>query len=412
MAELAVDRAARKALRRDAKLVGLVSGAHGMSHFYNLALPPIFPLLTAEFGIGYADLGFVTSVMYVVAGVLQTPAGMLVDRLGPAPMLSGGLALCAGAVLLFGIAPGFWWLLPLAIMAGLGDCVFHPADYAILNARIGAGRLGRAYSAHSIAGNIGWVAAPLSVLGLAALFGWRWALAMVGGAGLLFALYLTMRRELLSDGTPISGALAAGTVQPAGKAAPQAVLLYLPVLSCFAYFALLSVALAGLETFLPSALIAAFGLSIATANGLLTGFLLAASLGVIAGGILADRLARHELVIAAGLAAAALPTLLMAAAALPAILLPLCVGLAGLAVGATGPARDLLVRGATPAGATGKVYGFVYSGLNLGSVLATPFFGWLIDRQQSRLVFVASALALVCAIGTAAVVGKRGAQPA
>ena len=406
MAELTAD-IAKEALHRDIKLVGLVSGAHGMSHFYNLALPPIFPLLSAEFGIGYAELGIVASVMSVVAGVLQTPAGMLVDRLGPAPILTAGLALYSGAILLFGLAPSFWWFLPFAILAGIGDCAFHPADYAILNNRIGASRLGRAYSAHSIAGNIGWVAAPLLVLGLTALFGWRWALVMLGVVGLLFALVLTMRRDLLNDGTQIGTVPIAETLPSVGNAEPRTVLFSVPVLLCFTYFALLSVALAGLETFLPSALIAAFGLSITAANGLLTSFLLTTSLGVIAGGVIADRLARHELVIAVGLAAAALPTLFIAAGTLPAILLALCIGLAGLAVGATGPARDLLVRRATPAGASGKVFGFAYSGLNLGAVLATPFFGWLIDREQPRLVFVAAALALLCAIGTAIAVGNQ-----
>src|SRR5216684_6077960 len=199
MTEITAETDRRQTVARDIKLVGLVSAAHGMSHFYGLVLPPIFPLLTVAFGVGYTEFGLLTALMYVASGVMQTPAGMLVDRLGPAPVLIAGLGLLSGAVMLFGLAPGFWWLVPLSIAFGLGSCVFHPADYAIMNSRVGTGRLGRAYSAHSLAGNIGWVAAPASVLGLTALFGWRAALVILGGAGLVFTLYLVSQRAVLSE---------------------------------------------------------------------------------------------------------------------------------------------------------------------------------------------------------------------
>ena len=389
----------RQTVARDIKLVGLVSASHGMSHFYQLVLPPIFPLLTVAYDVGYAELGLVVSLGYVVAGLLQTPAGMLVDRLGAGRMLVGGLALYAGATLLIGLAPGFWWLAPLSIAAGLGDCVFHPADYAIMTARVEASRLGRAYGLHSLAGNIGWVAAPFSVLGLAALFGWRTALAILGAAGLLFALYLLSQRSVLGD-PPAAR-------RPAAAPGRPGVLLSPPILMCFAYFALLAIALTGLQTFLPSAVPAAFGVSITTANLLLTSFLLASSLGVLIGGVVADRFPHHHLVVAVGLAAGAAFSLLFALAALPVAALLACASLAGLALGGTSPARDMLVRRATPPGATGKVFGFVYSGLDLGAVIATPLLGLLIDDGLPRLVFVVAAVALVAAIATAFLLGAE-----
>jgi FSR family fosmidomycin resistance protein-like MFS transporter len=399
MTEIATDIAARPALGHDLKLVGLVGTAHGLSHFYQLVLPPIFPLLTAAFGVGYAELGLVVSLGLVVAGLLQTPAGILVDRLGAGRMLVGGLALYSGATLLIGLAPGFWWLAPLSIIAGLGDCVFHPADYAIMNARVDAGRLGRAYGIHSLAGNIGWVAAPFSVLGLTALFGWRVALVVLGGAGLAFALYLASQRAVLGDATRAE--------RPAAGPGTPGILLSRPILMCFFYFAFLAAALSGLQTFLPSAVPAAFDVGIATANLLLTSFLVASSLGVVAGGVIADRFPHHRLVIAVGLAAGAVSSLVFALAALPLGGLIACASVAGLALGGTSPARDMLVRGATPPGATGKVFGFVYSGLDLGAVIATPLLGLLIDQGLPRLVFVVSAVTLVAAIATAFLLGAE-----
>jgi FSR family fosmidomycin resistance protein-like MFS transporter len=403
MTQITAETDRRQPIARDLKLVGLVSAAHGMSHFYQLVLPPIFPLLTDAFGVGYTEFGLLAALTYVASGVMQTPAGMLVDRLGAGPVLIAGLGLLSGSVLLFGLVPGFWWLAPLSIAAGLGSCVFHPADYAIMNARVGASRLGRAYSAHSLAGNIGWIAAPVSVLGLTALFGWRAALVILGAAGLLLTLYLVSQRAVLGD-SPAAKRTAADGAASGGRQA-AGVLLSAPILMCFLYFILLSISLAGWQTFLPSAAIAAFGVSITAANLMLTAFLLAASLGVFAGGIVADRFQRHELVVAVGLAAAAVFSLVLVVAALPISGLLVCASLAGLALGGAGPARDMLVRGATPAGATGKVFGFVYSGLDLGAVIASPVLGLLLDHDLPRLVFVVAAIALLGAIGSAVAVG-------
>lgn len=408
MTEIIARAPRRQAVAGDVKLVGLVSAAHLMSHFYQLVLPPIFPLLTMVFGVGYAELGLIASLMYVASGLMQTPAGMLVDRLGPTRVLIGGMGLLSGAVLLSGLVPGFWWLAPLTLVAGLGNAVFHPADYAIMTGRVSAGRLGRAFGAHGVAGNLGWVAAPASVLGLTALFGWRAALVILGGGGLLFTMYLVSQRALLSGEPGAARVTSSASAAPARNTAAR-VLLSPPVLLCFAYFTLLSIAQVGLQTFLPSAVVAAFGVSIGAANAMLTSFLVAAALGVLAGGIVADRFRRHELVIAIGLAVAAALSLVFAVAALPVVALAGCASLAGFAMGATMPARDMLVRGAAPANGTGKVFGFVYSGLDLGAAIAPPFLGLLLDHGMPRLVFVVSALAFAVAIGSAAMAGNNTA---
>ncbi len=412
MTEIIAQAPHRQAATDDVKLIGLVSAAHLLSHFYQLVLPPIFPLLTTVFGVGYAELGLVASLMYVASGLMQTPAGILVDRLGPSRVLIGGVGLFSGAILLSGFVPGFWWLAPLALLAGLGNAVFHPADYAIMTARVDPRRLGRAFGAHGVAGNLGWVAAPASVLGLTSLFGWRAALVILGGAGLAFTLYLMSQHAVLRGETRTSPAARGPRADP-GAGAGLRVLLAPAVLLCFAYFTLLSVAQVGLQTFFPSAAVAAFGVSIGAANAMLTGFLVAAALGVLAGGVVADRFPRHEIVVGVGLAIAAAVSLVFAVAALPIAMLAACASVAGFAMGATMPARDMIVRGAAPPGGTGKVFGFVYSGLDLGGAITPPLLGLLLDNGMPRLVFAASAVAFAVAIGSAAVVGreKRARHP-
>jgi FSR family fosmidomycin resistance protein-like MFS transporter len=381
------------------KLVGLVSAAHFISHFYQLVLPPIFPLLTAVFGVGYVELGVIITLSSATSGITQPLAGILVDRFGSARVLIGGLALYSTMIAAFGLAPDIWWMIPAALLAGFGNCVFHPANYAIMTARIDSGRLGRAYGAHTFAGNLGWVAAPIAVLALTSAFGWRAALVTLGGAGFAFTIYLFFQRAMLK---PVP------TARPAvSPGATSAAKLYLsaPILLCFAYFTLLAVAQIGLQTFLPSSVVAAFGVSIEGANLMLTCFLLASSVGILGGGLLADRVARPGLQIGAGLAVSAGLSLALALLAMTQPALTLCASLAGFAFGATIPARDLVVRMAAPRGATGKVFGFVYSGLDLGGALAPPLFGLLLDHHLPRLVFVVAAAALLIAVATAVMAG-------
>ena len=185
---------------RDIKTISMVSTVHGMSHFYQLTLPPLLPVLKVAFGVSYTDLGLMMSVFYICSAVSQTPAGFLVDRLGARAVLMTGLATYGIGIALVGTMPQFWMLLPCAGLAGIGNSVFHPADYSVLTANVTPGRMARAYSAHALSGNIGWVLAPMTVLGLTGVIGWQHALQVVGPVwrrpgGLAGAVRRAARRE-------------------------------------------------------------------------------------------------------------------------------------------------------------------------------------------------------------------------
>jgi MFS transporter, FSR family, fosmidomycin resistance protein len=389
---------------QDVKVVGLVSAAHFMSHFFQIVLPPIFPLLKDAFGIGYAELSIVMTLMYATSGLMQTPAGILVDRLGPTPVLIGGLGLYSAAVLLFGFAPSVWVLGALAIAAGLGNCVFHPSDYAILSARVEATWLGRAYGVHNLAGSLGWAAAPMAVLTLSSVFGWRAGLSILGGVGLLLTL------GLVSQSAALTTKRRALEVNDRAKAARAAgVFLSRPILVCFGYFALLAVATITLQAFLPSSLVASFGVSVRVAATALTGFLVGSALGMFAGGVLADSFRRHELVVATGLLTTAMLSLSIGVLTMPIVALIPCIAVAGFGFGCTTPSRDMLVRNATPTGATGTVFGFVYSGLDLGSAMTPPILGLLLDHHLPRLVFVFATVILLLATSSALAAARKNA---
>ena len=379
--------------RNDVRVIGLIASAHFFSHFFQLTLPPLFPLLKEVWGVPYVALGLAMSVFYGASGVGQPLSGFLVDRVGAHRVLLGGMALFSASIALAGLVPAYWLLLPVAFLAGLGNSVFHPADYSILNASVDPRRIGRGYSVHAISGNLGWAVAPSVVVGLTAHFGWRVALVTVGAAGLAVVSVLAIQLRAFAGGPATERARSS-----TGR--EVRLLLTAPILSAFAYFALIATALIGLQTFGVTTLMRIYDTPLALATGALTAFLVGGASGILAGGLLADRTRRHDVVAVAGLVTAAGFMMLLATGAVAPALLPVILGVTGFCHGATGPSRDMLVRSATPPGASGKVFGFVYSGLDLGSCLTPLAFGWLLDHGDPRLLLVAVGLLMLCTIAT------------
>ena len=394
----------RPGFRNDVRVIGLIASAHFFSHFFQLTLPPLFPLLKEVWGVPYVALGLVMSVFYGASGIGQTASGFLVDRVGAHRVLLGGMALFSASVALAGLVPTYWLLLPVALLAGLGNSVFHPADYSILNASVDPRRIGRGYSVHAISGNLGWAAAPTVVVGLTAHFGWRVALVAVGAVGLTVVGLLATQLRALVGGRPAERARST-----TGR--EVRLLLTAPILSAFAYFAFIATALIGVQTFGVATLMRIYDAPLGLATGALTAFLVGGATGILAGGLLADRTRRHDIVAVTGLVTAAGLMMLLATGALAPALLPVVLGVTGFCHGATGPSRDMLVRAATPPGASGKVFGFVYSGLDLGSCLTPLAFGWLLDHGDPRMLFVAVAILMLCTIATVAQVRRSTRQP-
>lgn len=389
--------AATAEFRRDAWVIGLVSTGHGFSHFFQLVLPPLFPLLKDVLDVSYQSLALLTMAYYATSGIAQPAAGFLVDRFGARHVLLGGLALAAGATAFMGMVPSFALLIPLVVLAGLGNSVFHPADFAILNAQVGGKRLGRAYSFHSIAGNIGWALAPVVSVGLAATVGWRAALVTMGVAGLGLAAFLALRDELHEQAHATQ---AREAQRGAGLAASVRVLLALPILTCFAFFMLLSIAMVGLQTFEIPTTIMLYDTSMTLATTALTAFLLAGSVGILVGGVIADRTTHHHRVAVSGLLLGAALLAVIATGQVPVWLIVPLFTLVGILLGATLPSRDLIVKEATPSGASGKVYGFVYSGLDVGAATIPIVFGWLLDHGQPRWVYFIVVAAMLLSVLT------------
>jgi MFS transporter, FSR family, fosmidomycin resistance protein len=395
-----------RSLRDDVRVIALIGSGHTVSHFLQLTLPPLFPLLRDELGVSWVALGVISSVFYVVSGLAQPVAGFCVDRLGARRVLLSGMALFGAAIALTGLAPTYHALLPIAALAGLGNSVFHPADYSILNATVSGRRIARAYSLHQISGNLGWVLAPLLVGSLTHVAGWRVALMTAGGLALLATLLIAVQTRGL--GAPLPPAPRA---HGAGLRADLRLLMAVPILMAFGYFVLLTASTSGIQTFAVPALGAIYQAPLVLATGALTVYLFGNASGVLTGGFLADRATRHDLVAATGVLSAATLMVVLASGALPLGAVTVVMALTGFSMGVTAPSRDMLVRAATPRGSSGKVFGFVYSGLDVGSLIAPPVYGWLLDRDEPRAMFAVVALVMLVMIATVVQVRRRVARP-
>jgi FSR family fosmidomycin resistance protein-like MFS transporter len=377
----------------DFKTISLISAAHGLSHFSALLFPPLFPYMKDELGVSYAALGFMAAVFYAFSAIFQPVAGFVVDRYGPRAVLLGGIGLLAGGVLIGGLFPSYAGLVVGSGVAGLGNSVFHPADYAIMNSRVSAQRLPYAFSAHGVVGYLGFAAAPIFGASLAPWLGWK--ATLLAGAGVGFAVLAV----LLLNAASLKVERQAPPKQSAPFAEQMGVIFSTPVVMCFLYFTLFACGLVGLQTFGVSAMAAQYGVSAALASGALTSYLIGSACGIVVGGYTASRI-KPEHVAGGGMTVKATMVLLIATAALPPMFLPVLMAIAGFSAGVVAPSRDLLVRSATPPGAMGRVYGFVYSGLDVGSLLTPVLYGWLMDHSLPHGVFYLACGFTVLAIFT------------
>ena len=388
-------------LLQDSRTIALVGLVHGTSHFFHLLVPPLFPWLMPEFGLDFTGIGVSMTVFFVVSGLGQALAGFFVDRFGAVRVLLAGMGCFLFSGVVLAMAQGLPGVLVASALAGLGNSVLHPADFTILNRRVSAARLGHAFSMHGLSGNIGWALAPIFMTGIATLANWRLAAALAGLVALpAIILLLCFRRDL--DNVPEAVA------KSAEKASPLAFLGSGAVWLCFAFFFLITAAFGAIQNFIPSILQGLYGLPLAVSTVSLSIYLLASGGGIIAGGFIAKR-AAHERQIAAALTIAALLAVLMASAVVPAFLVPVLLAGIGFFTGIAGPSRDLLVRKAATArfgqAAYGRVYGFVYSGLDLGLAMAPLMFGALMDHGRFGAVLIGIAVFQALAILTALRVG-------
>ena len=365
------------------RTLGAISTAHWVSHFHIFVLPMLFPFLKERLGVSYIDLGFALTLFAVVSGLTQAPIGYLVDRIGARKILIVGMTLGSAALIGLGLSLSYPSLIVCAALLGLANSVYHPADYAILSAHMDETRMGRAFSIHSFAGFVGGAVAPAIMAALVAGVGGQSALIVAGVIGLAVVLMLIV------IGIPDAGAIHSRNMD--GAPAAKVSMLTPAILLLTVFFTLLSLSQNGINSFGIVAMMTGYGSSFSAANIALTGYLGCSAIGVLVGGVLADRTERHSQIAAGCFAINAAIVFTIASVTLPALALTLTMALAGFLSGVIVPSRDMLVRNAAPPGAAGRTFGIVSTGFNFGGILSPLLFGWLMDHALPGWVFGVSA---------------------
>lgn len=386
-------------LRHDAGVIGLVGLAHMVSHFSQLILPPLFPWLREALQASYVELGLLMTLFFVTSCVVQAASGFLVDRHGPRPILFAGLALVGIAALGFAASSSWWGMAVFAVVAGVGNGVFHPVDYTLLNRKVSPPRLGHAYSVHGITGSLGWALAPALLVPVAMAGGWRMALVAAALVAFGVLAILWFNRGLLHLPRAAAPAPAAGAAHPAAGSFD---FLRIPaVWMCFGFFFVYAVVLSVVQAYAPEAARHLHDVPLALVAVCVTAFMLCSAGGMVFGGFLAADPSRCERIVGIGFGLAAVVALVIGLAPVPAWSVPLLFGAMGFAGGIAGPSRDLLVKRSTPENASGRVYGVVYAGLDIGQAVAPLVFGRLLDQGQYTAVWLGLVAVQLLLIGSA-----------
>jgi len=376
----------------DVRVIGLISLAHGSSHFFHLILPPMFPWLKDAFALSYAELGLLMSIFFVVSCMVQASSGFLVDRIGARPVLFAGVGLLAFAALIYSQSNGYLMLMVGAVIAGCGNGIFHPVDYTLINHKVSPANLPYAYSMHGVTGYLGWAAAPAFMVGIAQLWDWRIAFLSAAALEAFILLILWLNRSQLIDNVKERHENTQASAQasnPGGNPESAFAFLRLPaVWLCWIFFFFSMASTSSLQSFSPSALFKIYALPVNVGNYFLTLLALGSAVGVLLGGYLAAKLQAPEKIVSACLSLTIAMCLLLATGLISIDLIPVIFCVLGFGYGVVAPSRDLLVKQATPKGVAGRVYGIVYSGIDLGAAVGPFIFGFFMDAGLPKALFL------------------------
>ncbi len=379
----------------DLKVISLISTGHCLSHTYQLALPNLFFLITVKEGFSIASLALLTSVFFVVSAIGQIISGFLVDKYGARPILFLGFFLIAISTAAFAFVNSYAVMVILSFLAGLGNSVFHPADYSILNGSISEKNVGKAYGVHGFGGLIGYAITPFLMYLMGTNFGWRETMLIIGITGVVVASLMWTQREDLQDSGLDKGINAGSVKQGIGILFKPATIL------SFLFFCFMAMGSVGLMTLGPDALTAFLDLSRDKASYTISLQMTGSLCGILIGGIIADRIKRHDI------ATAAIVTLaVMLVWSVPVfqptnlVILILIFVVFGFAYGMAQPSRDMVVRAVAPSGAAGKIFGFTYSGMDVGSSVGVAAFGFLLGGGQPRLIFILVGIFMMIGVGS------------
>ena len=361
--------------------------------------------MQSDFNVGYAALGVIITLINASGAMAQLPIGFFVDYFGAKKILLFGLLIKTFAIGAMALTNSYEILLILALFAGLGHAVFHPADYSILMSSMKENKMGKAFSIHTASGTAGGAVAPLVIVTIAQFWNWKIAVlsvALFGGATSIAMLLWgniihdhvrSKTKKVTRNNTRVLDGLRL-------LLAPNVLVLYI----FFITTAMISI---GLNKYIVTALVEFYRTPLPFAGIILTTFLIFGVLGILFGGYLADITEKHNLIAATSFILSSLIIVLIGTFNLSLIFLTFCFALVGFLLGLVRPARDMMVRAISPKGDAGKMFGFMSTGHLMGGVFVPVLYGWVIDQGHVQWVFWITAIFMVLALLALCIPVKR-----
>ncbi len=387
-------------------VVGLISAGHFFSHFVMLAVPPLYYGMKVDLGISNLAFGGIVSIMATTTAVGQIPMGFLVDRIGGRLVLLLGIGLMSVSLIAVVAFSSYWALFIIFALAGLGNSVFHPADFAILATRLDDNIHGRAFSIHSFMGYLGWAGAALIMIPLAGLVGWRLAIVCVGLAGIIILILMIIQASHLDDRTVLQEKIKDQHQRKRGLRAGIDLIISMPMVMMFLFYAMSATATSGIMSFSIPANVSLHGIEKNVASFALTAHLVAGAVGVLVGGWLADFTNRHNLVASISIVMMGVFVILLAFD-LASFFVIVAMILAGVFYGISAPSRDILIKKASPTGGAGVAFGFTSSGMSVGNVTGPLICGWIMDGGRPETIFTLLAAILLVSVVTVVLTRPR-----
>ncbi|AGF48896.1 MFS transporter [Candidatus Kinetoplastidibacterium galati] len=397
---------------RDWKIILLISFIHALSHFFQLVLPSLYIALGLEFSLDFAKLGFLASVFYVISGVGQVISGIAVDKYGPFKVLLFGMVAFFVSSLTISYSFGYFSLLCSAILGGVGNSVFHPAGYLIINKLVSNNRLGYAFSLHGLSGSIGWACAPIFITTVIFMTNWRMAALSVALLFLMSLLFVIRSKDYLYIDT--------STCKNDDKSSELKNKDYIgSIVKMFSHFAMwgafiffiaTSFATSSIQQYTIPILVRLYGLSEMFAGSMLSTYMVSSAMGIFVGGLLISAMRFKEGNILISLVVSGITLFAISIGLIPTNYITVAFIVAGFCFGIAIPSRDMLVRKIASKHSTSLVYGVVYSGMDIGSACGPILFGFMMDSGFYRLPWMVAGLMLLVSVYIAEWLDKRSKQ--
>jgi predicted MFS family arabinose efflux permease len=248
-----------------------------------------------EFALSDAEVGLLYGVAFaVVYSTVGIPIARWADRANRVRIINASLALFSLMTVACGLAAGYWQLLLARIGVGVGEGGTNPPSHSLIADLYPVDRRSTAMAVFALGPHAGILLG--FVLGgvVGQLWGWRAALITAGMAGLVVALVTSRLLKEPASSQPHADA-PRGTAAPGVRASLRSMFRHPSMRHMFVGSAVASIAAYAAIGWLPAFLMRSHGLGPAAAGSLLALLLGAVGgAGTLAGGLLADRLGRHE----------------------------------------------------------------------------------------------------------------------